>query len=710
MVFWLLKKSKNLKYIIMRKAKSRVVIIAITLVLFFIHIQANQAVGQTNNSNSSDGGGSAKAQASASLPSVSLGDSKSAGTPSGSPEPSLGLDGVNWDGKSFKITDIKIIDSKFSAYLNEPEISYEEEKEYAKLVNELLERLDIFRIRSEGKKLLHEVLPILKAASRHPRDGGLCRQIYNAVGVDAQSKDSALSKEDRIKALKKEIDTIKWNLSVTAKPSSMDVKPSYNSTASSFEYEEAQREKRTRLAFMQNDLEDKYSELLATQNSIVSKTDDARLALQRMVIGNFINKRFDHVMIAASFYRLLYSDGAGEVKLQERIIEEAANNAKKLRSATSFDKNTTTSETMGIGTSGLYSNKTTTRNNSESGIASMLPSASEALGAVTAAKIKVASLIPDTMTEVEMISQEAIDQCNRYVSAVRGHIAQNELENAFERLQEAFAVGEQLASIRSFPREYRQQLWKYKKAVKEARAGLASKDLGKAKLAMDQLGQMTTDNPFSKEESEMGNIKIISAMHLAKAKEAATRGDRETMNKELEEAAKIWPQNPALAEASAKMLDQLNQQVQGKEDLKKLLEQRNFKYIMDEKAKFLAMASDDPALLEKLKKVLEQEGKALSWKSRVEELLKRNDPYGAWEEAEKGIIEHPESNDLMKLRSDAAVKCPEFVDKIEKARIATARQDPAAALSAYLVARQIYPQSALAREGIDNLSKQLLSK
>ena len=694
----------------MRKVESNILVVAMTLGLFFIYVQTNQTFGQTNNSNSSDGAGSAKAQASASLPSVSLGDSNSGGKPSGLPEPSLGLDGVNWDGKSFKITDIKIIDSKFSAYLNEPEISYEEEKEYAKLVNELLERLDIFRIRSEGKRLLQEVLPILKAASRHPRDGGLCRQIYNAVGVDAQSKDTALSKEGRINALKKEIDTIKWNMSVTAKPSAMDTKPNMNSTASSFEYEEAQREKRTRMAFMQNELEDKYSELLATQNSIASKTDDARLALQRMVIGNFINKRFDHVMIAASFYRLLYSDGAGEVKLQERIIEEAANNAKKLRSATSFDKNTTTSETMGIGTSGLYSNKTTTRNNSESGIASMLPSASEALGAVTAAKIKVASLIPDTMTEVEMISQEAIDQCNRYVSAVRGHIAQNELENAFERLQEAFAVGEQLASIRSFPREYRQQLWKYKKAVKEARAGLASKDLGKAKLAMDQLGQMTTDNPFSKEESEMGNIKIISAMHLAKAKEAATRGDRETMNKELEEAAKIWPQNPALAEASAKMLDQLNQQVQGKEELKKLLEQKNFKYIMEEKAKFLAVASDDPALLEKLKNVLEQEGKALSWKARVEELLKRNDPYGAWEEAEKGIIEHPESNDLMKLRSDAAVKCPEFVDKIEKARIATVRQDPAAALAAYLVARQIYPQSALAREGIDTLSKQLLSK
>ena len=675
--------------------------------LILIQVEQSELIGQSNASPPAAVG---QAQATATLPAIPNGGGNSAGVPAGTPEPTTGLDGVNWDGQSFKITDIKIIDSKFSAYLNEPEISYEEEKEYAKLINELLERLDIFRIRSEGKRLLQEVLPILKAASRHPRDGGCCRQIYNAVGVDSQSKDTALTKADRIGALKKEIETIKWNMSVSAKPSAMDVKPNFNSTASSFEYEEAQREKRTRLAFMQNDLEDKYSELLAIQNSIVSKTDDARFALQRMVVGNFINKRFDHVMIATSFYRLLYSDGAGEVKLQERIIEEAASNAKKLRSATSFDKNTTTSETMGIGTSGVYSNRTTTKNNSESGITSMLPSASEALGAVTAAKIKVASLIPDTMTEVEMISQEAIDQCNRYVSTVRGHMAQNELENAFGRLQEAFAVGEQLACIRSFPREYKQQLWKYKKAVQEARAGLASKDLGKAKLAMDRLGQMTADNPFSKEESEMGNLKTISAMHLAKAREAATRGDRETMNKELEEAAKIWPQNPALAEASAKMLDQLNQQVQGKEDLKKLLQQKNYKYIMDEKARFLAASSDEPALLEQLKNVLETQGKALAWKARIEELLKRGDPYGAWEEAEKGIGEHPENTDLMKLRSDAAVKCPEYVDKIERARSAESKDDPAAALASYLAARQIYPQSALARDGIASLSKKLLTK
>ena len=187
----------------MSKVESNILVVVISLGLFLIEVHVNQAFGQTNNSNSSDGTGSAKAQASASLPPVLLGGSNSGGTPSGVPEPSLGLDGINWDGKSFKMADIKLIDSKFSAYLNEPEISFEEEKEYAKLVNELLERLDIFRIRREGKKLLEEVLPILKAASRHPRDGGLCKQIYNAVGVDTQTKDAAFTKAERIKALKK---------------------------------------------------------------------------------------------------------------------------------------------------------------------------------------------------------------------------------------------------------------------------------------------------------------------------------------------------------------------------------------------------------------------------------------------------------------------------------------------------------------------------
>ena len=684
----------------MSNLKLKNALVATVLGLLFYHWQVIQIFGQTNSPSSSDGTGSAKAQASASLPSVSLGNSNSGGTPSGLPEPSTGLDGVSWDGKSFKVTDIKIIESKFSAYLNEPEISYEEEKEYAEVIEKTIELLDVFSIREKNRNyLIKEVLPLLRKASRHKRDGGLCRSIYNAIGTDLQAKDASFTKKERMKELEKKVDSIKWNMRMATQASTLAPEGSRLMAD-----DETQRN--VKYAFLNDELQNTYAEMQAITKEDLEKIGDSRIALQRIVVGFFLSRRFDHVMIGAPIYRLMYSDGAGEVKLQQKLIQEAAENAKQLRAATSV----ATSESSKTVRSPNYRADEKSSTRAETGITSMLPGTTAVMDSVTSAKVQIAAVIPDTMTEIEMISQEAIDQCNRYLSAVNGHLAQSELDNAYQRLQEAFSAGENLACVRSFPRDSKQALWKYKKAVKEARAGLASKDLSKAKTAMDQLGQMTTDNPFSKEESEIGNIKTISAMHLAKAKEAAIRGDRDTMNKELEEAAKIWPQNPALAESSAKMLDQLNQQVQGKEDLKKLLEQKNFKYIMDEKAKFLAVAADDPALLEKLKNVLEQQGKALSWKARVEELLKRNDPYGAWEEAEKGIIDHPESNDLMKLRSDAAVKCPEFVDKIEKARIAIGRQDPTAALAAYLTARQIYPQSSLSREGIDSLSKQLLSK
>jgi hypothetical protein len=677
----------------------------ITLLLGAYLLQ-NKLVAQTNMSEP-NGQGKGTFQAQGNLPQAKLdAASESLGT---SLSPEGGMDGFNWDGKNFKITDLKIIDSKFSAYLNEPEISFQEEKEYNDLIREILEKLDVFKVRQKGRSLLNEVLPLLAKASQHPRDGGVCRQIYNAVGVDVQSKDAAKSKQMRIKEIEKEIDTIKWNISVAAKPSSMDVRPRGGESGTYYQYEEAQREKKTRLAFMQNDLENKYTELLATQNSIVSKTDDARFALQRLIVSNFLARRFDHVMIATSFYRLLYPDGASEVKLQERVIAEAAENAKRLRSATSFDKTETTTEQIGFGSSGIYSNRITSRANKEEGITSMLPNATEALGSITAAKIKVASLIPETMTEVELASQEAIDQCNRYVSVVRGHIENQEIDNALERLREAFAFGEQLAVIRSFPRESKQLLWKYKKALKEARTGIAAKDFDKAKEAIVKIDQMTSDNPLSKEGSDIGNVETISAMHLAKAKEAASRGDRDAMNKELEEASKAWPQNPALASATEKIIDQLDQQSQNKSELRKLIQQKNYKYIFDEKARFLASAADDEKLLSELNRVLQEHSSALSYSGKAEELLKRNDAFGAWETADEGLKKYPESTELIKIRADAAMKVPDFVTEIDKGRSSVVRQDYVSALCAFLAAKRLYHSSILAKEGIEECSAKALA-
>lgn len=659
---------------------------------------APSAVYPQNNTSSGGSQGHATINIHSDTPAI---NQLSTASPSSAPLTSdSGLDGVTWDGKNFKITDLRVLDSKYSAYLNEPEISVAEEKEYAALIEQINELLDVYKIRGKNRDyLVREVMPLLKKAAHYSRDGGICRSIYTAVGSDLQAKDASLSKKDRMKELEKKVDSLKWNMQITAQSGTLA--PQGSKTANDDEVG-----RNVKYAFLNDELQNTYAEMQAIAKQDLEKIGDARLALQRVVILAFLGRRFDHVMIGSAIYRLMYSDGAGEVKLQQRLIQEAAENAKQLRAAANIATSESSKSTRGAN----YRSEEKSSSRAESGIASMLPGTTAIMDSVTGAKLQIAAAIPETMTEIEMISQEAIDQCNRYLSAVKGHLAQNEIDNAYQRLQEAFAAGENLACVRSFPREYKQTLWKYKNALKEAKSGLASKDLGKAKESIDKINQMTSDNPLSQQASDIGNIETISSMHLAKAKEAASRGDRESMNKELEEAAKVWPQNPALASATTKIIDQLDQQSQNKTELRKLIEQKNYKYIFEEKARFLASAADDKSLLTSLNDALEKYGSSLAFASKAEEYQKRNDPFGAWETADEGLQSHPDNPELLKIKTETAMKVPEFAKEIERGRLADQKGSSVEALCAYLAARRYYPNSILAKEGIENHATKVMGQ
>ena len=611
-------------------------------------------------------------------------------------EPTTGLDGFVWGGKKFSISDTRLFIAKFSGYLNEPQEDILEEKEYQDILLKILDTLDVFRVRGSKKKLLEEILPLLQKAMRNPRDGGQCRSIYNAIGSDVHGRDDIINTKARLAELAKDVEKIRWNMQISGNPSTMEVQ------SNPFALSKA----KIAVDQYQTSLEMKLAEMKALSEQAQNKVSDSRLAIQRVIVTLFLGRRFDHVLLATSIYRFLYSDGAGELRIEDSIISAAAESAKKMRAPTSFDRSVTTNRSIGFGLNGAYSNSIVEQKNTESGILSMLPSMSEALDKQTSLKLAVMGNIPKDLSELESVVGEVIDQTNRMMKSIKSLMAQGEYEQALQRLQEAFFPGEHLSSLRTFSWEKRQELWKYLRAKERVLASASGKDYLAALQAMSELDFISKSNPFAKEKAEIENLKKSSDMYIAKAKDAATRGDYESMNKAIEESAKIWPQNPELGS----MIKERDKAIQGKEELRELLQQKNYKYIINEKAKFLALAYDEPALLEQLKNVLASEGKAFTWKVQIEELLKRGDPYGAWEDAEKGIADHPGNTDLMKLRSDAAVKCPEYVDKIERARSAESKDDPAAALASYLAARQIYPQSALARDGIARLSKKLLLK
>jgi hypothetical protein len=333
--------------------------------------------------------GAGTVQAQGSLPAINAEPGKST-TGGPLPNPDSGGDGITWDGKSFKITDLRALDSKFSAYLNEPEISYAEEKEYGELIVTITDLLDVYRIRGRNREyLIREVMPLLRKASRHPRDGGLCRSIYNSVGTDLQAKDSSESKKERMKELEKKVDSIKWNMRMAAQTGTLSPEGSQAAR-------DDENARSVKYAFLNDELQNTYAEMQALAKQDLEKMGDSRIALQRVVVGLFLARRFDHVILGASIYRLMYSDGAGEVKLQQRLIAEAAENAKQLRAAA----HVATSESTKTIRSSNYKLDEKSNSRVENGITSMLPGTTAVMDAVTGAKLQVAAAIPDTMTEV----------------------------------------------------------------------------------------------------------------------------------------------------------------------------------------------------------------------------------------------------------------------------------------------------------------------
>ena len=71
-----------------------------------------------------------------------------------------------------------------------------------------------------------------------------------------------------------------------------------------------------------------------------------------------------------------------------------------------------------------------------------------------------------------------------------------------------------------------------------------------AEKLVTELGETAKDFDASKPMAAIETAKQISAMHIAKARNAAVSGDKETLEAELKAATEIWPRNPSLSEVS----------------------------------------------------------------------------------------------------------------------------------------------------------------
>ncbi len=548
---------------------------------------------------------------------------------------------ITWDGKTWNVNNNRLFEARFEKYLNVAAETDEEDAKYNAILAEILDILSANRVNSTSLDRAFELLP---QASEYRRDAGLGDTIANQVysAWRARRELSRIRQADN--SILEERRRVERNQLVTSEGRPLDSvtggspeQTAANATAIAERRAIEMQPFTTRLAEL-NTL------LTANQARRELQEVQTKIEFQALIVQLFVQRRFQHVLIATRFYRSVFADGDDKLDI-------------KGESKNLFAK-----------TTGL----------------------------------------PPTVGTVDSIANEIIRDVAEGIEAYKFLLERDELESATKRLAETFLVGEYLPDVRTLPREDKRQALTFVQASNQLISALEVKDYALAEKLVAELEETAKDFDNSKPMAAIQTAKTVASMHLAKARNAAVAGEREILENELKAATEIWPRNPALADVSSAIFTQGDVQNKALVDFDQLYSQSNYRLISENAGRYFAAVSTDPARQEQLKSVLDQMKIIETAITRAEEIEKRGDAAGAWESAEQAFQKFPDDSKLNQLRANLTTQAAEFVRALRRAEELEERDQPGSSLAWFLQAQQQYPNSDFAKAGIERLTKQIL--
>lgn len=551
---------------------------------------------------------------------------------------------VTWDGKTWNVTDNRVFRARFEKYLNAPAETDEKAAAYEATITQILDLLNPRRV---DPKSLDKAFSLLTTASAYPRDASLCDTIANQVYAAWQSQQD----RDRLQAATNALETERSNIernklvSLEHETNSIRSRPALKKDEVPSASEEADKLRLQAIVMP-------YDQRLAEVNALLKannvkrevKALQAKIEFQSLIVQLFLQRRFEHVLIATRFYRNVFNDGDDEVRVK--------GSAKDM-----FDKSTG---------------------------------------------------MPPTVSTVDAMASEVIRDVGEGVDAYNYLLEHDEQDSATKRLSESFLAGEYLPPIRTLSREKKRASLAYAQKANQLVSAIEVKDYSLAEKLVHEMEADAKDFDSSKPMAAIQTAKTIAAMHLAKAQNAAVAGDKQTLEDELKAATEIWPRNPQLSDVSGMIFSQGNVQNKALVDLDQLVGQKNYRQIFDDRERFSAAVAFDPARQQQLRKVLADMTEIEKAIVRAQEIEKRGDFAGAWESAEQAFNEYPSDSKLNQIRADLTTKAADFVGALRRAQELEQRGQPGSSLAWFLKAQQEYPNSDFAKQGIERLTKQIL--
>ena len=550
-------------------------------------------------------------------------------------------DVFTFDGKSFNVNDNRVFRARFEKYLNADAASSEQDVAYREALQSILDTLSPHN--REGSKFAKAVAK-LQYTAQFPQDARLCDSLANAVYRVFLAQKSAGQLQQLNSQLDDERRQLDWRFDTWTQPSSVRRERKLSDDPDQEEAPEIGSA--GHISRYVQRIAEVEAERVANRAKMELSEIEAKIEFQALIVQFFVQRRFEHVIMAARFYTEFFQDGAGRLEFEEGSEIEQ-----------SFSK------TIGFN---------------------------------------------PTITTLDTFANEAIRDVNQQVESFQFLSDQGEIDGAMRQLQQAFVTGEHLPAVQSVTRENKREILGYAQNSFQLVNSIEVKDYTLAEELVTKMREQARDFDYSKPTAAIEAARLSSNMRIRTAKNAALQGDEDAYQENITAAAQIWPTNPMLKEQFNLIADSADVQQQAKLEFDRLLGTQSFRQIFDNKARFIAATVDDAERQEALNQIVGNIQEIETVMKQSETLSKAGNAHAAWEIVERTFQKFPDDVILSSKRSDLATDVATFVKALKNAENLENRKQFGSSLTWFLSARQIYPQSEFATDGIQRVIDEIL--
>jgi hypothetical protein len=567
-------------------------------------------------------------------------------------------------GVAIPLGDNRLLKARFEKYLSQPPETDDDAAEYRKNVAEILGAISPFR---SGGPDLYTGFKLLPAAASYPGDANLCMSLAESIYMAMLAKNNS----DALKKLNSSIESEKqaiirqadWDARNDKKAelgtdsgvggagagnrggangggngggNRRQAVPGDGTGSGSLKYADTLR-RITEIEAL------KKTNIVATE----AQTIRTKAQYQVTMVQWFVQRRYEHVLMAARFYNQIWKDGDATLRI---------------------DKNSDVSKLF-----------------------------SQSLG------------ISPTVASLDSLSNEAIREVAKYIEAFDLMLSRDELHSASQRLMEAYALGEYLGPVATLPLDKKRRVAEYVRDLHELYGTLQARDYVKGKELASRLKTLAKDFPSSKVDSAIAAYTLASDLAIEEAKAHLLARDSDKAAEKIKAATEIWPTNPKLQEFRD-LLANSGGIATARNDFDRLLSEGNYREIAKRQYEFAPAIQGDATredafkqIMENLKEIEESIGKA-------SEFSRMGQNYGAWEQLAEIRERFPDDPRLGREIELLSSKVADFTLALDKARQFESRtpKQTGSALTWYLKARSIHPPSEQADKGIQNILNELL--